>query len=88
MDDLFPKVTNFYFVKTYSLANKSTKKVLAPYLLGGIAAVAAFTVWVVVKDGTFDPATANMVYEIGKEHSDDRSALQLSEKTSVAYERG
>lgn len=50
MDDLFPKVTNFYFVKTYSLANKSTKKVLAPYLLGGIAAVAAFTVWVVVKD--------------------------------------
>ena len=65
MDDLFPKVTNFYFVKTYSLANKSTKKVLAPYLLGGIAAVAAFTVWVVVKDGTFDPATANMVYEIG-----------------------
>lgn len=34
MDDLFPKVTNFYFVKTYSLANKSTKKVLAPYLLG------------------------------------------------------
>ena len=54
MDDLFPKVTNFYFVKTYSLANKSTKKVLAPYLLGGIAAVAAFTVWVVVKDGTFD----------------------------------
>lgn len=65
MDDLFPKVTNFYFVKTYSLANKSTKKVLAPYLLGGIAAVAAFTVWVVVKDGTFDSATANMVYEIG-----------------------
>lgn len=65
MDDLFPKVTNFYFVKTYSLANKSTKKVLAPYLLGGIVAVAAFTVWVVVKDGTFDPATANMVYEIG-----------------------
>lgn len=65
MDDLFPKVTNFYFVKTYSLANKSMKKVLAPYLLGGIAAVAAFTVWVVVKDGTFDPATANMVYEIG-----------------------
>ena len=54
MDDLFPKVTNFYFVKTYSLANKSTKKVLAPYLLGGIVAVAAFTVWVVVKDGTFD----------------------------------
>lgn len=36
MDDLFPKVTNFYFVKNYSLANKSTKKVLAPYLLGGL----------------------------------------------------
>ena len=28
MDDLFPKVTNFYFVKTYSLANKSTKRCL------------------------------------------------------------
>lgn len=65
MDDLFPKITNFYFVKTYSLVNKSIKRVLAPYLLGGIAAVAAFTVWLVTKDGTFDPATANMLYEIG-----------------------
>lgn len=43
MDDLFPKVTNFYFVKTYSLANKSTKKVLAPYLLGGL--LAGYLAW-------------------------------------------
>ncbi|MCH5297744.1 MAG: hypothetical protein J1E85_08740 [Ruminococcus sp.] len=59
MDDLFPKVTNFYFVKAYAQTERSFKVGLAKWIIPSIIVCIALSSGYNLVQGTLDPGADN-----------------------------